>query len=1229
MTVLTSASLRRIGRRAPALLAALALLALGSSAARATWYSENVEDGADIIMMDLRWPWWPSGTYYANWNSGFNPKPNNISFYGGFVATAPDGPGQAPNADEAIQTSFRPGSVWTFWGADKAGTPVRFIDVAPNLYIRNDYGGEGSSGTVGGVAWPFVTCRRWYTMLGRVWQAPGKGGEPCAYVGRWIKDHANGRWHLIGVARLPIPATSFTGNSGFIESLSGEKVVRSLHRRLGYYRKEGSWRKSDAISIDKTEYVVVNTAPEDDHEYAAIEYSNRPDLLPQRLDGKPISGDRKHTFTVRQPELPTLDRPAVSHVRAVTTGSQVAVSWEIPDGSSPAFGYRIEVFDNPACRGARLAVREGRMPAVRQALVDVMAARPTIRLTVTDVFDQSARPVVVTASAAPHPAAPSAKRDPTIAGLEYELYRKETQRKGNVFSPPLQAPDERHFWLSLAEMPQGRLVRRGISRGFDIGVKDQVASGYALRFRGLLRVPVDGFYLFRAQIDGAYRLRIGGVDLLAWDGQHGTSERTAVRRLTRGDHTIEVAHLYDELPAANFGISWEGPGLARRPIPLEALRLPDHGAYPKPRLAARAPGDGTGQVSVTVDARGHRVERSTLFLGRLQLAEAAGPSVRYDGPLPRGANSLWARIVYDGNRSMDSAPITLTVTGKPVGADWTVRNVSDAKARAGLWQAAPGSFVFFGSGMHTVTRKVTGDFTATCRIDAYNGAHGEPVNPQAWVGLTAREYGERLNWEWGQDFHLVQTARNGLRTSAEFTDFGATRISSYELPANRPWLRIVRRGHIWTAWTSQDGRKWEIGGYQYKRARAEMDVGLFISALPQDARANYHARVSHLVVEPGASADPSPPTPPVARSTGGNRITGVAMARSDPRVVVVRTTAAGLLRTTDRGATWAPANASLTGADLAVRSVAIHPQEPMIMLRAGAGGLWKTLDGGQNWQRLSLDADFDGTGPSALCGEVVAFDLREPRAIYAGSESRGFFRSSDGGSTWTGMGLAGERITAVTVWPWELQYPGTARGRTHICVTTCPDRWMAFLGRGAPTTATGAIVSRGYASSDGVRTLSVSDEREDTGFYSVAFDKAMQSTNEMRYGTTHGFQAQIFTGSHMALYPPQKCLDWFRPMTAVAATAMGDQKFGRFMAQALDPETPGRYSRSQVWAFEWSWLQPKGDVPTGGAIAACGDVTLGEEWWFVHTDGLYHSPDGGITLRKVLDQWGRPVAPAR
>lgn len=1204
------------------LVALVLLLSLAVAPARATWYQENVPAGCDIVMMDLRWPWWPSGTYYANWNTNFTGAPNSMSFYAGILGFAPDGPDAKPNLDETIQDAFRPGSVWSFWGGDAAGSPVEFVDCAPNLFIKNVYGAEGASGSLGAEGFDFMKSKRWYTMLGRVWR-PVDRDATHSYVARWIKDQEAGRWHLVGIARLPAPVTAFGPNAGFIETLSDGRTVRPLHRRFGYCRKEGTWLASDTITINDTPYVVVNVVPEGGHEYAAMEYASQSDYLPFALEGKPLTKDDRHDFRVKQPDAPSLDRPAVANVRAAAAGGQVAVSWQVPETASPAFAYRAEVFTDDRCAGAPLAVKEERMPTARLALLDAEAPREAVvRLTLTDVFDQRTEPVVVPVRAAPAPAAATTAAK-TLPGLAYELRHKDSTRRLAYFHSPVLKPDEQHRWVDLAEIADGTLVRRGLARGFDLGVCEQRSAGYALVFTGLLRVPRPGFYVLRAQIDGAYRIRIDGKVALEWDGQHGTTERAVVRTLSAGDHALEVEHVYDQLPARNFRIDWEGPGIPRQSIPLEALRVADDGGYPAPTVTAEAGGDGTGRVTVRVDPRGHAIDRTALFLGHLQLAEAAGGALAYAGPLPRGAVSLWARVTFDGNHTVDSVPQTLEVTGRPVDPDWTVRNVGDAKASAGVWQTKPGGFLFFGNGMHTVTRRMEGDFTATCRIDGYNGSKGEPVNRRAWVGLTARERGDQLNWGWGRDFHLVQTAAEGLRASADFSDLGSGRLSTYALPAGRPWIRIVRQGQVWTGWTSADGRTWELGAYQWRPGGPGMDVGLFFSALPQDSRAHYHATVTELSVVKGVLPGSTPPEPAVARNTAGDRITGVAIARTDADVVVVRSTHAGLLRSADGGSTWQPANGDLRGRDLAVRSVAIHPADPRTMLRAGGGGLWKTTDGGSAWKRLALDGDFDGSGPSALCGEVVAYDLRNPDKVFAGCESRGFFASADGGESWTRLGLEGERVTAVGIWQWESLYPALADGRTELCVTTCPDRWMRFLGRGKPVTATPATESRTYVSGDGVKSLHVLDIRTDTGFHNVAWDRSLQSTREISYATTHGYEHN--SGGHMSLFPPQKNFEWLRPFTCLATAGKGRGREGRFLTQALDPEQPGRLTDGRGgYGMGWGWLDQKGDVPAGGLIQAAGEQANGKVWWFVHTDGLYGSTDGGTTVRRVLDPSGRP-----
>jgi hypothetical protein len=58
-----------------------ALLPLGN--ANATWYGANSEIGSDILMVEVRWPYWYVGTYSALWNS--SPYPQGGYFHGGIA----------------------------------------------------------------------------------------------------------------------------------------------------------------------------------------------------------------------------------------------------------------------------------------------------------------------------------------------------------------------------------------------------------------------------------------------------------------------------------------------------------------------------------------------------------------------------------------------------------------------------------------------------------------------------------------------------------------------------------------------------------------------------------------------------------------------------------------------------------------------------------------------------------------------------------------------------------------------------------------------------------------------------------------------------------------------------------------------------------------------------------------------------------------------------------------
>ncbi len=1207
------------------ILSILFLLLASPPAARATWFGENVEKGADIMMMDLRYPFWAESTYNAHWNFSLL-APDHFSGYGGFsfgIESLP--PDHRPNLNPRIQDAFRPGSVWSFWGADKKGEPVRVVMSSRFNYPRQ-YIGEGASGALGGPVWPIVR-NRWYTMLMRLWRPLGPEREKVSYIGRWVKDTVTRRWYLYGVVRVPTPATGFRGNAGFLEDFwFNGRSVRSLHRRLGYYRKDGTWRRSDTVTYKVPErgtYWVVNKI--EGGTVLAMELSSNPSLLPFRLKGKILEPGKTHSFTIAEPPKPKLDEPGVDSVEAFSNGRQVLVTWKIPSSSSPPFQYKVEIFRDPSCKGKPVASREERMPFVREVLLPAELENPVVRLTLTDVFDQTLPPVIVRAARLPEAEpAPPARFAP---GLGYALFVKDRPRRVNVFLPPCEEcrknREEKHYWVSLSELKEGRLLRRGITNGFNLGLRESRHSGFGFEFKGLLRVPKTGIYLFHMRGTDGYRIRIDGREALLFDGLHGPEPRTFWKNLSAGAHRLEVDYFFDAQKPF-FELEWEGPGLSRRKIPHSALGHEPAEPIPSTEIVSAKPRkDGFVEIDLRPVPGTARADKVQLFLDKMRIAELDPSSLHYSGLLPAGRHRLWTRTWFRGNHTADSEPIALDVPQAPV-SGWKLGVAGEARATHNLARTGPGSFTFIGEGEFVLYRQVKGDFTLTCRVDRCLGRKGEPVNPSSSVGLTICERSGKGDFRRGRSFGVFLTARHGLRTTPDFDDLGGTRISKQKLPDNHRWIRVVRRGNVWSAWTSADGKTWRFGTSSFIHARPEVGAGIFFRALPQNALVFFQAAVSHLSLEPGLPPGEARVEAIPAGNTKDLPWTGVVVAPSDPRVVVLRSPGRGLLRSTDGGKTWKHADGGLSGPALAVRSVAVHPSRPEVMLRAsgtgkgpGQSGLYLTEDGGAHWKKLDFPGDFDGLGPSSICGEIIAFHPAAPDCILVGTESSGLFRSTDGGLTWRRVLPGGQRFTALAL----NTYSARKDGRAMIHAVTCPDAAMSLLGRGSPSTSTSAREGRDYFSGDGGRRFSLQCARPDLGYLNLLFP-APQRHGYLLYGTTQGLLFTYRNGRMTHLYSSHPAVERLRPMTALASGYVKDQSWPRTYVQVLDPAVPGRVSCSFYHGnvnFQWIRFSPK-DGRGVVAISPCDmrKSAKGDLWWFLTPDGLHRLDDEALTFVKVL-----------
>ena len=138
----------------------------------------------------------------------------------------------------------------------------------------------------------------------------------------------------------------------------------------------------------------------------------------------------------------------------------------------------------------------------------------------------------------------------------------------------------------------------------------------------------------------------------------------------------------------------------------------------------------------------------------------------------------------------------------------------------------------------------------------------------------------------------------------------------------------------------------------------------------------------------------------------------------------------GIYKTNNAGDTWQKMGLEKTER---IAKIAIHPKNPDIVFVAALGNLWnssaerglfKTSDGGKSWEKIlyvdentgCCDVAIDPVNPEIMYAGMWEF-RRTPWSFSSGGKGSGFFRSSDGGKTWSKIstGLPSGILGRVTV----------------------------------------------------------------------------------------------------------------------------------------------------------------------------------------------------------------------
>jgi photosystem II stability/assembly factor-like uncharacterized protein len=283
----------------------------------------------------------------------------------------------------------------------------------------------------------------------------------------------------------------------------------------------------------------------------------------------------------------------------------------------------------------------------------------------------------------------------------------------------------------------------------------------------------------------------------------------------------------------------------------------------------------------------------------------------------------------------------------------------------------------------------------------------------------------------------------------------------------------------------------------------------------------------------------------------GGLVTALVLDPTDPAILYA-TTARGIFKTIDGGATWRPQGGVLDGKS--ILAMAIDPRKnTTIFATTDTGGVYRSKDGGDSWTEANHGL------PARYVGSIA---VDPASTIWAGTEAGRIFKSGDGGDSWTETVPPTASISVMAIAPDPVK-PGTVYigtnsegvyktidgGATWTHLTKGLKRatvWNILVDKSSPSTIYAGTHEGFYKSSDGGAYWTPGN-RGLTSFNILALAVDPQVPSTLYAGTASGvFATADGGGSWRPLYPDLYAtaiaLDPSAPSTVYAGTHLGVMK---------------------------------------------------------------------------------------
>ncbi len=843
----------------------------------------DVKSGSDIVVQELRWPYW-NGGFYNTWTDSYWTSVEGTS--GGFYSGVPLPAAGSPTPTQA-------GINYSFWSLSNPLHPTDTISSkysSPTTFPKQTIA-EGTILEDPG-QWYFWQTNVWYRVAFRAWQ-PADGTPHLGYAGEWIRDGASGIWYHIATVQTPFAVTGITGWGGFQEDAAGStSPQRTDYRRL-YYHYNGSWN-SGTNTYDWNQNGTNGAGMRDN---AGLIETNTAVYL-ETCNGNPgysatiTNQGNGPNYVISQPPTPAFFDPIlVTNYSGSVIASQLLVQWQIPNTSSPQFAYRIDVYTNASYTGTVAATFYDNGPETRQKLLNIPGvATPYPLLTIMDIFNQTNAPVNVTVTNATLLASTNASG--LAGGLNFAYYESASD---------IQLASSGTNWSSMPDFPSLTMALQGAVNGLDLTPRRR-RNGYAFNYTGYLNVPGDGLYTFTLNSDAGSKLYVDGQLVVNNDGLHSPADLSGWVGLQAGYHTLNVQYFCDTQPFGGYyydslSLSYEGPGITKTVVPATAyFRVPGGS---EPVISLTSPTNGVTYcgaavpLSAVVTANGNIINSVRFYNGDNYWAQdTSAPYTANSFFWDSNNNSIRARLYYNNTNIIDS-PVNLVNTTNQSLAPWQFDQVFFHDYPSGA-SILGGTYSTIGDGVNLLTRQVSGDCTLIAHLAGMPGTAAAPdgsVAESGWqAGIILRGTTNLTSgYPWGQ------SGSGNAPFVGVFSEVGGGTYYQDETMVNGgggynigvtpgKWFKLVRTsGTNFTSFVSADGSTWtQVGNTNLTDFGTTIYAGLFTYAEPDGnlsvpwAAFDNVSIVGNIVGPPTVSVTPSADTAYTGQSTtftalpGGN-----------------------------------------------------------------------------------------------------------------------------------------------------------------------------------------------------------------------------------------------------------------------------------------------------------------------------------------------------------------------